>query len=107
MYTAASCRRPSSARTCAACGRNAARRRARWPARSASRPSYVNLLENNERSVSVPVLLRLFEVYGIDWRDIAEEDGSSQLADLRAIMQDPIFDRARPDLTAAARGAGP
>ena len=61
--------------------------------------SYVNLLENNERSVSVPVMLRLFEVYGIDWRDIADEDGSSQLADLRAIIQDPIFDRARPDLT--------
>ncbi len=33
-------------------------------------------------------MLRLFEVYGIDWRDIAEEDGSSQLADLRAIIQD-------------------
>ena len=60
--------------------------------------SYVNLLENNERSVSVPVMLRLFEVYGIDWRDIAEEDGSSQLADLRAIIQDPIFDAGRPDL---------
>jgi predicted transcriptional regulator len=60
--------------------------------------SYVNLLENNERSVSVPVMLRLFEVYGIDWRDIAEDDGSSQLADLRAIIQDPIFDSVRPDL---------
>lgn len=60
--------------------------------------SYVNLLENNERSVSVPVMLRLFEVYGIDWRDIAEDDGSSQLADLRAIIQDPIFDSGRPDL---------
>ena len=60
--------------------------------------SYVNLLENNERSVSVPVMLRLFEVYGIDWRDIADEDGSSQLADLRAIIQDPIFDAGRPDL---------
>ena len=60
--------------------------------------SYVNLLENNERSVSVPVMLRLFEVYGVDWRDIADEDGSSQLADLRAIIQDPIFDAGRPDL---------
>ncbi|MEY3307859.1 MAG: hypothetical protein RLZZ413_1897 [Pseudomonadota bacterium] len=60
--------------------------------------SYVNLLENNERSVSVPVMLRLFDVYGIDWRDIADEDGSSQLADLRAIIQDPIFDAGRPDL---------
>jgi XRE family transcriptional regulator, fatty acid utilization regulator len=60
--------------------------------------SYVNLLENNERSVSVAVMLRLFDVYGIDWREIADDDGSSQLADLRAIIQDPLFDAARPDL---------
>jgi XRE family transcriptional regulator, fatty acid utilization regulator len=60
--------------------------------------SYVNLLENNERSVSVSVLLRLFEVYGVDWREIADEDGTSQLADLRAVMQDPLFAETRPDL---------
>ena len=62
-------------------------------------PSYVNLLENNERSVSVQVLLKLFDAYGIDWREIAEEDGSGQLADLRAALQDPMFTEARPDLT--------
>lgn len=60
--------------------------------------SYVNLLENNERSVSVAVMLRVFEVYGVDWRDIAEDDGTSQLADLRAMMQDPLFADLRPDL---------
>jgi predicted transcriptional regulator/plasmid maintenance system antidote protein VapI len=59
--------------------------------------SYVNLLENNERSVSVQVLLRLFEAYGVDWREIIDEDSASQLADLRATLQDPIFE-ARPDL---------
>ena len=62
-------------------------------------PSYVNLLENNERSVSVRVLLRLFEAYGVDWREIAAEDGTSQLADLRAVILDPIFTDLRPDLT--------
>ena len=61
-------------------------------------PSYVNLLENNERSVSVPVLLRLFEAYGVEWRDIAEEDGTTQLADLRVVLQDPLFAQTRPDL---------
>jgi hypothetical protein len=60
--------------------------------------SYVNLLENNERSVSVAVLLRLFDAYGVDWRDIAEDDASAQLADLRAVAQDPLFAGARPDL---------
>ena len=60
--------------------------------------SYVNLLENNERSVSVAVLLRLLDTYGVDWRDIAEDDAASQLADLRAAMQDPLFAGTRPDL---------
>ncbi len=60
--------------------------------------SYVNLLENNERPVSVQVLLRLFEVYGVDWRAIADDEDPTRLADLRAILQDPLFDGARPDL---------
>jgi predicted transcriptional regulator/transcriptional regulator with XRE-family HTH domain len=60
--------------------------------------SYVNLLENNERSVSVAVLLRLFEAYGVDWRDIEKDDSAVQLADLRAALQDPLFTNARPDL---------
>lgn len=60
--------------------------------------SYVNLLEKNERSVSVPVLLKLFEVYGVDWRDIAEDDDTAILADLRAALQDPLFEGGRPDL---------
>ncbi|SMX43034.1 helix-turn-helix domain-containing protein [Maliponia aquimaris] len=60
--------------------------------------SYVNLLEKNERSVSVPVLLKLFEAYGVDWRDIAEDDDTAQLADIRAVLQDPLFEGGRPDL---------
>jgi XRE family transcriptional regulator, fatty acid utilization regulator len=60
--------------------------------------SYVNLLENNERSVSVAILLRLFETYGIDWRAIEKDDSAAQLADLRAALQDPLFTGARPDL---------
>jgi XRE family transcriptional regulator, fatty acid utilization regulator len=61
-------------------------------------PAYVNLLENNQRSVSVQVLLRLFDVYGVDWRDIAEDEGSTLLADLRAVLQDPVFEGDQPDL---------
>jgi predicted transcriptional regulator/DNA-binding XRE family transcriptional regulator len=61
--------------------------------------AYVNLLENNQRSVSVQVLLRLFEAYGVDWRDIADDDTTTVLADLRAMTQDPIFEECRPDLS--------
>ncbi len=61
-------------------------------------PAYVNLLENNQRSVSVSILLRLMETYGVDWREIADDDTGARLADLRGMMQDPIFDGTRPDL---------
>lgn len=61
-------------------------------------PAYVNLLENNQRSVSVQVMLRLFEAYGVDWHDIAEDDSTTILSDLRAIVQDPVFEGTRPDL---------
>ncbi len=60
--------------------------------------AYVNLLENNQRSVSVSILLRLFEQYGVDWHDIADDGASARLADLRAALQDPLFDDLRPDL---------
>ncbi|MEM0937662.1 MAG: short-chain fatty acyl-CoA regulator family protein [Pseudomonadota bacterium] len=60
--------------------------------------SYVNLLENNERSVSVPVLLKLFDVFGVDWREIAEDEASTLLPDLRSAVQDPLFEAQRPDL---------
>lgn len=61
-------------------------------------PTYVNLLENNQRSVSVAILLRVFEAYGVDWRDIAKDDDAVHLADLKAVMQDPLFGAERPDL---------
>jgi len=60
--------------------------------------SYVNLLEKNERSISVAVMLKLFDVYGVDWREIAEDDDTTVLADLRAAVQDPLFEGHRPDL---------
>ncbi|MEM8554459.1 MAG: helix-turn-helix transcriptional regulator, partial [Pseudomonadota bacterium] len=60
--------------------------------------SYVNMLERNERSVSVPVLFRLFEAYGVDWREIADEDDAATLKSLRGAFQDPLFEEHSPDL---------
>lgn len=61
-------------------------------------PAYVNLLENNQRSLSVQVLMRLSEVYGVDWRDLLKDDTPTLLADLRNAFQDPVFAATRPDL---------
>ncbi|MEM9147026.1 MAG: short-chain fatty acyl-CoA regulator family protein [Pseudomonadota bacterium] len=60
--------------------------------------SYVNLLEKNERSVSVPVLLKLIECYGVDWRDIADGEDATVLSDLRTLVQHPLFEGRQPDL---------
>jgi len=60
--------------------------------------SYVNMLEKNERSVSVSVLLKLFQAYGVDWRDIADDDDANLLVSLRTAFQDPLFGARSPDL---------
>ncbi|MEL6198300.1 MAG: short-chain fatty acyl-CoA regulator family protein, partial [Pseudomonadota bacterium] len=60
--------------------------------------AYVNLLENNQRSLSVQVLMRLSEVYNVDWREMVADDGPVRLAELRAVIQDPLFAGQRPDI---------
>lgn len=60
-------------------------------------PAYVNLLENNQRSLSVQMLMSLSDVYGIDWRELVKDPSSTTLAEVRSVLQDPIFE-AVPDL---------
>ena len=60
--------------------------------------AYVNLLENNQRSLSVQMLMALSDAYGVDWRDLIKDESSTLLADLRNAMQDPVFGDTPPDL---------
>ena len=60
--------------------------------------AYVNMLEKNQRSLSVPVLMALSAQIGIDWQDVVPDSGSTLLADLRTAIQDPIFNEQTPDL---------
>ena len=60
--------------------------------------SYVNMLEKNQRSLSVPVLMALSSQYGIDWQDVVPNNTSSLLSDLRTAIQDPLFEDQKPDL---------
>ena len=61
-------------------------------------PTYVNLLENNHRSLSVKVLVALTEAYGVDWRALVNDNEATQLADLRAAVRDPAVTADVPDL---------
>ena len=60
--------------------------------------AYVNLLENNQRSLSVKVLMALTENYGVDWRNLVNDAEMTHLADLRSAVRDPLFGVDRPDL---------
>src|SRR5690242_15045163 len=61
-------------------------------------PGYVNLLENNQRSLSVRLLMALADAYGVDWREIVADESSNLLADLRSAVKDPMFGDGAPDL---------
>ncbi len=60
--------------------------------------AYVNLLEKNQRSLSVQVLMSLSDEYQVDWRDVILEKSTTVLSDLRGVLQDPLFAGAAPDL---------
>src|SRR6056297_1066849 len=60
--------------------------------------SYINLLENNQRSLSVQLLMRIAEVYAVDWRDLSRDESARRVADLRNALRDPVFSGDQPDL---------
>lgn len=61
-------------------------------------PGYVNLLENNQRNLSVRLLMALADTYQVDWRDIVHDETSNLLAGLRNVVRDPMFSGNLPDL---------
>jgi hypothetical protein len=57
-------------------------------------PSYLNLLESNQRPVTVRVLLKLAERFRIDLNSLADDGGERLSAMLMEAFSDPIFDGA-------------
>jgi XRE family transcriptional regulator, fatty acid utilization regulator len=54
-------------------------------------PSYVNLIERNQRPVSAQILLRMAETYDLDLRDLAAGDDNRAFVELNEIFSDPLF----------------
>ena len=54
-------------------------------------PSYVALLERNQRPLTVPLLLRLARAYKLDVADLAGDDGGDYARRLTQALRDPIF----------------
>lgn len=55
-------------------------------------PSYLNLLESNQRPVTVRVLLRLAERFQVDIATLTVDDDEKLASDLMEAFSDPIFD---------------
>ena len=56
--------------------------------------SYLNQLENNQRPLTVPVLLKLNAVFGVDVQLFSEDDEARLIGDLRGALSDPVIGEA-------------
>ncbi|QVM83302.1 helix-turn-helix domain-containing protein [Novosphingobium decolorationis] len=54
-------------------------------------PSYVALLERNQRPVTAEMLVRLARTYRLEIGDLASEDGEDYARRLSDVLRDPIF----------------
>jgi predicted transcriptional regulator/transcriptional regulator with XRE-family HTH domain len=54
-------------------------------------PSYLNLLERNQRPVTAQVLLRLAEAYDLDLKSLSSDPDSGSATDLTEILSDQMF----------------
>ncbi|MDP6707838.1 MAG: short-chain fatty acyl-CoA regulator family protein [Alphaproteobacteria bacterium] len=53
--------------------------------------SYLNLIEHNQRPVTVPLLFRLGQSFEIDLKAFAQDDEAALAAGLREVLSDPLF----------------
>ncbi len=54
-------------------------------------PSYLNLIERNQRPLTVQVLLKLSSVYGIDVAELSAGDTEEAVEALREVFADPLL----------------
>lgn len=71
--------------------RNEALTQAAMAERLGISPSYLNLLERNQRPVSARVMLVLAEIFGVDPRELSGEDPGGGVAAMRRRLADPLF----------------
>jgi predicted transcriptional regulator/plasmid maintenance system antidote protein VapI len=55
-------------------------------------PSYLNLIENNNRPLTAPMLIRIAELFKVDLQSFASTDETRTLSDLMEIFGDPLFE---------------
>ncbi|MCG2593788.1 short-chain fatty acyl-CoA regulator family protein [Ramlibacter sp. XY19] len=63
-------------------------------------PSYLNQIENDQRPLTVPVLLRLQSAHGIDLQLFSEDESARRLSEIQAVFADPRETDAVPQAEA-------
>jgi XRE family transcriptional regulator, fatty acid utilization regulator len=56
--------------------------------------SYLNLMERNQRPITVQVLIRLADVYGVDPREFMEGDANQTIGEIEQLLADPLLREA-------------
>ncbi|ASG22059.1 helix-turn-helix domain-containing protein [Nitrospirillum viridazoti] len=75
-------------------------------------PSYLNLIEGNQRPLTVALLLKIGQTFDVDLATFAEDDEVRLVAGLREVFADPLFDHTdiknqdMKELAAVAPGLG-
>ncbi|MCB5174540.1 MULTISPECIES: helix-turn-helix domain-containing protein [Microvirga] len=54
-------------------------------------PSYLNLMERNQRPITAQVLIRLAHAYSLDPREFATDDHERTVSELDEVFADPLF----------------
>jgi predicted transcriptional regulator/transcriptional regulator with XRE-family HTH domain len=55
-------------------------------------PSYLNLIEHDQRTLTAPLLLRLAELYPLDLKSFAPDDHARLISDLHEVFGDTLFE---------------
>ncbi|MDR3518219.1 MAG: short-chain fatty acyl-CoA regulator family protein [Azospirillaceae bacterium] len=60
--------------------------------------SYLNQIENNQRPLTLPILLRITTLFNVELAGFVEDDESRLAADLREALLDPLFTGPAPGI---------
>ena len=55
-------------------------------------PSYLNLLERNQRPLSAQLLLKLADTYDVNLKGLSGDEGGRALSDLKEVFSDPLLE---------------
>lgn len=59
-------------------------------------PSYLNLLERNQRPLSAQLLLKLADTFDVNLKGLSSDEGGRALSDLKEVFSDPLLEGLAP-----------